>query len=310
MQKIPFSAMRTAVLCATTLFTVSWAWSQDASPSMLLAQNTAAPAAVTASSGVTSATADHAGKKTVQVEVDASKRWSIYWGWNRSTYSQSDIHFTGVDHDFTLRNVNATDLQTDVTVKDIYTYYLSPTGMTIPQTNLRLAYQLDANSALALNLDHMKYVVTQDQSVPIEGQILGVNQSGDQVIRDNWLNYEHTDGLNIVSLEYEKQRKVDWFGSNHRAKLFALVGLGIVIPKSNVTMRMINQGRNDEFHVAGYSAAIGGGLEVDVYKDVFFRTAYKYGYVNLPDVLTSGRGDKASQKFTFQELLIAVGMRF
>jgi hypothetical protein len=50
--------------------------------------------------------------------------------------------------------------------------------------------------------------------------------------------------------------------------------------------------------------------EVDVYKDIFFRSAYKYGCVNLPDVLTSVRGDKGSQHFTFNELIVAVGIRF
>jgi hypothetical protein len=249
------------------------------------------------------------GKSAAQQELDNKKRWSVSWGWNRSNYSNSDIHFSGSDHDFTLKNVQATDLQTNTGLADIFKYYLNPAEVTIPQTNLRVAYQWNADTAIALNLDHMKYVVTQDQSVDISGQINGVAQSGQQVIADNWLNYEHTDGLNIVSLELEKQRRVDWFGTN-RAKVFGLVGVGIVVPKTNATMHMINQSRNDEFHVAGWSVGAGAGLEVDVWKDVFLRTAYKMGYVDLPDVLTSARGDKASQRFTYNELLIAVGIRF
>jgi hypothetical protein len=244
-----------------------------------------------------------------QQDAANAKKWSVYWGWNRSNYSNSDIHFSGSDHDFTLRGVEAIDIQTDVS-QHLFDTYLNPSEITIPQTNLRIAYQYNSDTAIAFNLDHMKYVVVQDQSVPISGQILGVTQSGQQIIGDKWLNYEHTDGLNIVSLELEKQRAVDWFGANHNAKLFGLVGLGVVIPKSNVTMHMINQVRNDEFHFAGYSVSAGAGLEVDVYKDVFFRTAYKMGYVDLPDVLTSSRGDKASQHFTYNELLIALGIRF
>jgi opacity protein-like surface antigen len=290
-----FGTLRTPVLCVGLLLTPCLCFSQ-AAPSVVLVQGQILPAG--------------SGSGAPSSPVDKPKRWSVYWGWNRSNYSKSDIHFTGADHDFTLKNVEATDLQTDISFKDIYTYYLNPAGMTIPQTNLRLAYQWSADTAIALNLDHMKYVVVQDQSVAINGNIGGVNQSGDQVIADDWLNYEHTDGLNIVSLELEKQRQVGWFGSGHRSKVFATLGLGIVIPKSNVTMHMIGQNRNDEFHSAGYSASVGAGVEVDVYKDVFFRSAYKYGYVNLPDVLTSARGDKASQHFTFNELIVAVGIRF
>jgi len=250
-------------------------------------------------------------KTAAQIDAEHSKRWSLYWGWNRSTYTSGDIHFSGVDHDFTLKNVAAADMQTDATMANVAAIYLRPSEITIPQTNLRLAYQLNSDTAIALNLDHMKYVMNQNQTVDITGQIKGVNQSGRQVLSEDWLTFEHTDGLNIVSLEVEKQNRVNWFGERSNAKVFALAGVGVVIPKSNVTMGMIGQKRNDEFHIAGYSVSVGLGLELDVYKDVFCRTAYKMGYVDMPDVLTSSRGgDKASHNFSYSELLIAVGMRF
>lgn len=302
---IKLFSVRAVALGAFVVLCTGGAFAQS-STSVLLA-----PSQQLAQAQPASAKDTGAGNAAVMPSAENSKKWSIYWGWNRSSYSDSEIHFTGADHDFTLKNVAANDIQTDASTKNIFGTYLNPGQITIPQTNFRLAYQYDTDTAFALNLDHMKYVVAQDQVVPITGQIKGVQQNqGTQVIADNWLNYEHTDGLNIVSLEWEKQRQVDWFGVGHRSKLFGLVGLGVVIPKSNVTMHMVNQSRNDEFHFAGYSAAVGGGLEVDVYKDVFFRTAYKYGYVDLPDVLTSARGDKASQQFTFNELLIAIGIRF
>lgn len=282
-------ALRSAAWCGVSLGLLSAVWAQAA-------PTPAGPAAAT--------------PKTAHPGADEARKWSLYWGWNRSTYSNSDIHFTGVDHDFTLKNVAATDIQTDAGLQGLAKYYLNPGEVTIPQTNLRIAYQYNADTAIALNLDHMKYVVTQDQSVPISGQIKGVPQVGQQVIADNWLNYEHTDGLNIVSLELEKQRPVDWFGDSHTARVFVLAGVGLVVPKTNATMHMVNQVRNDEFHLAGYSVGVGAGLEKDLGKDYFFRTACKYGYVNLPDVLTSARGDKASQSFTYNELLIALGMRF
>ncbi len=295
MSAVHLAFLRVSAVCAASLGLVSPSFAQ-VSPSVL------APAASPALAQASPA----AARQT----ADVAKRWSVYWGWNRATYSHSDIHFTGVDHDFTLKDVAATDIQTDVTWQHVADTYLNPGSLTIPQTNLRIAYQWDADTAVALNLDHMKYVVAQDQSVPISGQIKGVAQSGQQVIAENWLNYEHTDGLNIVSLEVEKQRPVDWFGDSHSARVFVLGGLGLVVPKTNATMHMVNQVRNDEFHLAGYSIGVGAGLEKDLGKSFFFRTAYKYGYVNLPDVLTSARGDKASQSFTYNELLIALGMRF
>ena len=256
------------------------------------------------------ATTGSFAQEVAKPEALSAKKWSVYWGWNRANYSNGDLHFWGADHDFTLKNVAATDLQADLTGGGLFGTYLNPSEMTIPQTNLRIAYQYSSDTAIALNLDHMKYVMTPDQTVAISGQINGVAQSGNQVLGTNYLNFEHTDGLNILSLEIEKQRPVEWFGTRFPTKVFALAGLGIVVPKSNVTLNMLGRARNDQFHLAGYSVGVGAGLEVDLYKDIFFRTAYKFGYVNLPDVLTSAQGDKASHQFTYNELLIAVGLRF
>ena len=269
---------------------------------MLLAQATPAPVSATSPSD--------AAKTPVVKEGAKDKRWSVSWGWNRSNYSNSDIHFKGVDHDFTLRDVQATDRPGEISLGTIFDTYLNPANLSLPQTNLRVAYQYSEDTAIALNLDHMKYVMVQDVSAPISGQINGVAQSGQQLLSNNWLTYEHTDGLNIISLEIEKQRPVGWFGANYKSKVFGLAGIGIALPKSNVQMGMINQQRNDEFHVAGYSLSAGAGLEVDVWRDLFVRGTYKFGYVDLPDVLTSSRGDKASQHFTFNELIFALGWRF
>ncbi len=243
-------------------------------------------------------------------ESQAARKWSVYWGWNRATYSNSDIHFSGKDHDFTLRSVYATDMPTLADWDGVTRFYLNPGAITIPQTNLRVGYQWDATTAIALNLDHMKYVMKQNQTVAIDGQIKGVAQSGGKMLTSDFLTFEHTDGLNVLSIEIEKQRSLDIFGPSLHVKGFVVAGVGIVMPKSNVSMGMVGRERNDEFHVAGYSAGVGAGLEVDVLKDVFVRTACKVGFVDMPDVVTSSEGDKASHHFNYNEVLIAVGMRF
>ena len=249
-------------------------------------------------------------KTPAQKDAEAAKKWSIYWGWNRSTYSNSDIHFWGADHDFTLKNVAATDIHMDLSPQSFVDTYLNPAAMTIPQTNLRIAYQYDADTAIALNLDHMKYVMSADQVVQMQGYYGATTVNGDKKLTTDFLNFEHTDGLNIISIELEKQRPVQWFGSDVKSRVFALAGVGIVLPKSNVTLNLLGRSRNDEFHFAGYSAGVGAGLEVDFCKDFFVRSALKTGLVNLPDVLTSSLGDKASHRFTYNEFLVAFGARF
>jgi hypothetical protein len=239
-----------------------------------------------------------------------ARKWSFSWGWNREHYSSSDIHFQGAGHDFTLANVQANDRQSDLTLANIFQTYLNPLRITIPQTNVRLAYQYADNTAIAINLDHMKYVMATDQLVGISGAINGLAQSGNQVLSTNFLTYEHTDGLNVLSVEWEKQKPVTVFGFVPNSRVFGLVGAGIVLPKSNVELGVMGRARNDEFHLAGYSAHLGAGFETDFLKRFFVRTTAKMGYVDLPDVWTSAQKDKASQTFNYKELILAVGARF
>ena len=247
----------------------------------------------------------------LQTAASSRRKWSVYWGWNRSTYSNSDIHFWGADHDFTLSSVKANDMQADVTTENIFGTFLSPANMTLPQTNLRVAYQVSPDTAWAINLDHMKYVVTPDQTVAFSGRITNDPQTGaNRTLSTNYLNFEHTDGLNVVSVEYEKQFPVTQWKAPFASRWVALVGAGIVYPKTNVTLNMLGRSRNDQFHMAGYSAGGGVGWEADFLDSWFFRSMFKMGYVTLPDVLTSSQGDKASHNFTYNELLIAVGKRF
>jgi hypothetical protein len=242
---------------------------------------------------------------------EEKSRWSFYWGWNFETYSRSDIHFHGSNHDFTLKNVAAEDKQKEISLKSLADTYLNPGKITIPQTNARLAYQWDEDTALALNLDHMKYVVTPGQVVAITGTVKGQDRTGTLTLSpEDFGHYEHTDGLNILSVEAEKQTPIHWFGPDVNARLVHLAGIGIVIPKSNVTLTIADRTRNDKFHIAGYSLGVGSGIEVDFLKNFFVRSAIKVGYVNLPDVVTSSKNDKASQHFTYTEWLIAAGMRF
>jgi len=287
-----------AVACAATLQTAGWAQPAD---TVLRAQ----------ASAPTAAPMPREAASPLQAAASATRKWSVSWGWNRSTYSNSDIHFWGSDHNFTLSDVKAKDMQVDVTNENIFGTFLSPGNITLPETNLRLAYQVSADTAWALNLDHMKYVVTPDQTVPFSGTINNDPQSGPtRTLSTNYLNFEHTDGLNVITVEYEKQFPVSLWKAPFASRWVALVGAGIVYPKTNVTLNMLGRSRNDQFHLAGYSAGAGVGWEADFLDSWFLRGLFKMGHVTLPDVLTSSQGDKASHNFNFNELLITLGKRF
>jgi len=127
-----------------------------------------------------------------------------FWGWNRAHYTNSDIHFTGDTYDFTLNSVVGEDRQTSFSFEE----YFNPTNLTGPQTNVRVGYFFADHWDVAIGLDHMKYVMQQNQTVKIDGTIAdsgtdfdGVYHDDDIVLTEDSLTFEHTDGLNYAFLE-------------------------------------------------------------------------------------------------------------
>ncbi|OUS23972.1 hypothetical protein A9Q99_25805 [Gammaproteobacteria bacterium 45_16_T64] len=235
-------------------------------------------------------------------------QWYFAWGWNNADYSESDIEFEGDDHNFTLKDVEAEDRQSDVEGGGWLDDFLNPGRISIPQTNLRVGYFLTDNVSLSFVIDHMKYVVVEDQTVEIEGEIQGTTQSGTQVLTEDFLRYEHTDGLNYIALEGEYYRS---FWQPVKGIDFSWVaggGAGVLYPRTNVTL--LDREKNDEFHYSGYGYALKAGVEISFLEDFFFRYMIKHGHINMPDVVTSSEGDKAAQEFDFTEYLGVFGYRF
>jgi len=90
----------------------------------------------------------------------------IFFGWNRSAYSNSDIHFKGNGYDFQLDNVKATDRPTKLSWD-----YINPAWFTVVQYDFRAGYFIKDDLALVLGIDHMKYVMKQNQTVDFSGTI-------------------------------------------------------------------------------------------------------------------------------------------
>ena len=234
-------------------------------------------------------------------------RLAIYWGWNRSMFTPSDIRFTGNDHDFTLYGVKAYDRPTPISA-DVY---LDPGLATIPQTNYGIRYFFQDNWEVSVNFDHMKYVMPQDQVVRIEGYIdspdsefNGVYTGEDIKLTEEFLMFEHTDGLNYINTEVSRYHSLlrlhETSNFDMDVNVLAGAGVGIMFPKSNVMLWGTN--RRDEFHVAGWGTNLKVGLNLTFYRFFFLQTELKSGYINMNDILTSVNNDyRAAQDFFFTQ---------
>lgn len=232
----------------------------------------------------------------------------LYWGWNRGAFSNSDITFTGADYDFTLRDVVADDRQSKFDAK---TYFV-PGNASIPQYNFRIGYFITDNYNISFGMDHMKYVMRQDQTVKIDGEIKnsgteydGTYSKEDIILTENFLQFEHTDGLNYANIEFRRFDKIYEF-YKIKISLTEGLGVGILYPRTNTTL--LNKERYDEFHLAGYGIDAVVGVNLSFLKYFFIQGELKGGYINMPDIrTTSSESDNASQHFYFSQIMIVFG---
>lgn len=249
-------------------------------------------------------------------KVTNKGKFFAYWGWNWSSYSDSDIRFSGNNYDFELNKVKAQDRQS----KFSFSTYFNPSTITIPQTNYRLGYFFKENYTISVGVDHMKYVVVSGQEVTIDGEINIGNETFDGTynndpitITDDLLLFEHTDGLNYINVEVKRFDDIShWFGldsKNLQINFTEGIGIGVLYPKTNATL--LDNERYDDFHLSGYGSSVAAGLNITFLKHFFIQADVKGGYIYMPDIRTTNDiSDRASQSFFFFENTILIGGRF
>ena len=245
-------------------------------------------------------------------------KFFVSWGGNRESYTKSDVTFTGKDYNFTIDNMAARDKP-----KGWHIDYINPMRMTIPQTNFRLGYFVSDHYSVTVGVDHMKYVMTQNQIANVTGAInLPIGDAGAMhngiynntpvnFADETFLIYEHTDGLNYVNTEISRHDDISSLfkitnTDKIQVNLTEGVGVGVLYPKTNTTL--LGKNRHDDFHVSGYGASVKAGLNITFFKHFYIQGELKGGYINMQDIRTTqSNDDKASQDFFFFQRIIAFG---
>lgn len=244
-------------------------------------------------------------------------KFTIAWGGNRDYYSKSDITFQGDYYDFTIDNAVAHDKPKGWNVD-----YITPGHMTTPQTNFKAGYFFTDHYSISLGEDHMKYVMTQNQTANVTGYIAfpesspsaafnGVYDNTPTVMTEDFLMFEHTDGLNYVYAEIARQDDISHiFGITNTDKFQVNInegfGIGALYPKTNTTL--MGQPRHDDFNVAGFGTSIKAGLNFTIFKYFTIEGDLKGGYINMPNIRTTqSSSDSAHQEFFFFETIVSFG---
>ena len=254
-------------------------------------------------------------QKPVEEKTTNKGKFYVYWGWNRGTYSNSDIQFKGENYNFTLSDVTANDRPTKFGLNP----YFRLDRITIPQTNYRIGYFFKENYTVSIGVDHMKYVMNQNQSVKINGEINTgspfdkIYNNENIVLIEDFLAFEHTDGLNYINVEVKRfddfSHLIGLNSKNLQINLTEGLGAGVLFPKTNSTL--LNKERYDDFNVAGWGVSASVGLNITFLKHFFIQSDVKAGYINMQNIRTTKSTiDSASQTFTFLENTIVFGGKF
>ena len=244
-------------------------------------------------------------------------KFFVSWGGNRASYSKSDITFKGEDYEFTIKDATAKDKP-----KGWHIDYVNPARITIPQTNFKIGYFISDKYSLALGMDHMKYVMTRNKNRVVDGYINlpsddvgsifnGVYDQQNVMVSEEFLKFEHTDGLNYVYLEFARRDDISSIFNIQNTDKFQVnvtegIGAGILYPKTNTTL--FDRDRYDEFHISGYGLSIGAGLNFTFFKHFFIQGDLRGGYINMGNIRTTRNPrEGASQHFYFSERIISIG---
>lgn len=261
--------------------------------------------------------------KNTSVKYTAHNKGKVFvsFGGNREYFTNSDIHFKGDNYNFTVENAEAHDKPKGWNVD-----YINPARFTIPQTNMKFGYFISDHYAVSINVDHMKYVFTQDQTANVTGNInlpsteIGAvynntyNNTPVNFSDGNFLRFEHTNGLNYIHAELARFDDISNIFSIANTDKFQInitegVGAGVLYPRTDVAL--LGKAERDEFHIAGYGLSAKAGLNFNFFKYFFIQTELKGGYINMPDIqITYNNNEKASQHFMFIQSIIAFGINY
>jgi hypothetical protein len=256
--------------------------------------------------------------------ITAKNKGTMYLmlGYNRSWFSKSDIYIKGTypdsplvpaeargqKYDFTLLGATAEDRPEipDIGEWDVNT----------PQFYFKLGYIFHGENinGIELGFDHLKYVMSPDQVMRVQGQVYDsaskaiVDIDKDMRVSSKFVAFEHANGANYIMLSFVRGMDLLRTRSEmHRIVCLVKPGAGIVLPKSNVSVHGVRN--ENEYHVAGYVGGIEVAFRYTLAEQFFIETAGKGCYADFSNVLITG-GNSARHTFTSFEWLVGIGYQF
>ena len=229
----------------------------------------------------------------------------LNWGYNRDWYTKSTIHFkntTTDNYDFTFIKAKAHDRP------DMENFY-KINALTIPQYDFSIGYLFNDKHDLGIELawNHLKYVVTDNQVIHVQGQIRGHLIDKDTLVTPSFVHLQHTNGNNYAMLNLVKRQKL-WVSKHIQLSAIGKIGAG---PLISYTISSV-LGNNDDgyFHYHGLVAGLSAGLKLDLGRYFFVQTDLQGAWVNYTNTkLGADHQGLSTQKFYSLQYSYSFGFR-
>ena len=229
----------------------------------------------------------------VTTPAKPKREFFISWGYNGDSYSKSDLHITqpSLHNDFTLVDVGARDSKAWTSV---FSHSLF-----VPQYNIRFGLFFNEKWGLEVALDHMKWIVRQDQDVRVTGSLNASAVDTHVTLTPDVLRYQLNNGANPIFVNLVRRiRLAREPGQTGHVSFLAKAGGGFAVPHTeNAVFDQPNEKGFQFFH--GWDMDAAAALRLHVWKPVYVEFEEKLVYaryfgVNV-DQGTAGHSVKANE---------------
>ncbi len=224
-------------------------------------------------------------------DSQAKRAMFVYWGYNRSFYTDSKISFFGPGYDFSLVGVQATDRPSP----DFITY-VDPSTLTVPQFNARIGFNFKKKWALSFGYDHMKYVIVHGPTYLLSGRINPLidpisNWSGDYnaepvTTDESILHYENTNGMNYIRAEISHIDKL--VRASNAFAIYSVSGLGAGLVLNYNDFTFAGEKSMTTLSMSGVGASAHLGIRFEFFRHFFLQANNSVGFLYQHRVKTRG----------------------
>jgi len=194
------------------------------------------------------------------------------WGYNGDQYTNSDLHFKqpALGNDFTLVSVRPRDSKAWTS--------LFHHSLFVPQYNIRFGFFLNDTFGMEVALDHIKWIVRQDQTVRVTGTMNNATVDTQLTLTPDVLRYQLNNGANPIFINLI--RRVPLMGQPGKTGYIAFLakaGAGFAVPHTeNALFDVPNDRGFQPFHGWGVDAA--AAVRAHFFKRVYFEFEDKILY--------------------------------